>query len=557
MAVSTVAGLNSGIQWGEMVDMLMQVARQPLVTIESRITTYQTQLTHWNSIETKLGEVNAAAEEMATMSDFLVHTVSSSDADLITVDADDQAIPGSHEVVINQLAKNHVLVHLNGWVDEDTTPINTSGNDQSFSLQYGEEVLTFNVPSGTTLRGLVNLINSDEDNPGVTASIINSGSGESAYHLMLSGNDTGEDNRITILDTHEHPTNLGDGRTFDARTWDTTIAPQNAEIRVDGFPDPRWHWPNPWIESDSNTVEGVIPGLVLNLKKTTAEDEPVLISVGTDTAAVEEKVDALISAYNALTYQLDSVSRYDAENETAGPLFGDSLVRSIKNQMMMLVGSNIPGTKEGDVYRTLGQVGIRLTSGGLLSLNTSKFAEALKTDPTAVSRLFVFDVSSTSSHVTDVSHTEATRGGRYNFTLSYNEDGSLNPEGTNVIDGQEVTIHGVRLFSGAEGSNVEGLLMKLSNPGNGPAELSGTLSVYTGLAAMFVQQTSRFTDTETGDLKYTRDRINDTIHLLDTKVDSWNTRLKAIRANYEREFQAMETLIGQMNSQGNFIEQMG
>jgi len=46
-----------------------------------------------------------------------------------------------------------------------------------------------------TLEDLVGLINNDEENPGVTASLLYQGD---KYHLMLSGQRTGEDNQISL-----------------------------------------------------------------------------------------------------------------------------------------------------------------------------------------------------------------------------------------------------------------------------------------------------------------------------------------------------------------------
>ena len=68
----------------------------------------------------------------------------------------------------------------------------------SFAVGDGE-VYTISIPAETTLEDLVERINEDEDNPGVTASIIDTGTGDSPYQLVITANDTGEDNRIAII----------------------------------------------------------------------------------------------------------------------------------------------------------------------------------------------------------------------------------------------------------------------------------------------------------------------------------------------------------------------
>nr|NJM04321.1 hypothetical protein [Desulfobacula sp.] len=72
-------------------------------------------------------------------------------------------------------------------------------SELSFKLGKDGEVYTISVPAETTLEGLAARINEDEDNPGVTASIINTGTGDNPYKLVLESDDTGEDSRIIIV----------------------------------------------------------------------------------------------------------------------------------------------------------------------------------------------------------------------------------------------------------------------------------------------------------------------------------------------------------------------
>ena len=89
-----------------------------------------------------------------------------------------------------------------GFADTDTTAVNESGGDLSFAYTYNGQSTTITVASGTTLSELENLINNDAQNPGVTATIINDGSGLSnAYHLVLNGNKSGAAYQISDI-TH-------------------------------------------------------------------------------------------------------------------------------------------------------------------------------------------------------------------------------------------------------------------------------------------------------------------------------------------------------------------
>ncbi|MCG8565339.1 MAG: flagellar filament capping protein FliD [Desulfobacterales bacterium] len=81
----------------------------------------------------------------------------------------------------------------------DATAFESSASNATFSYSVGSgSPVSIDVPTDTTLSGLAELINSTPNNGGVTASIINTGSGDSPYKLVLKANDTGEASRITI-----------------------------------------------------------------------------------------------------------------------------------------------------------------------------------------------------------------------------------------------------------------------------------------------------------------------------------------------------------------------
>jgi len=73
------------------------------------------------------------------------------------------------------------------------------GSELSFKLGDESGVYAISIPPETTLEGLAERINSDENNPGVTATIINTGTGDNPYQLVLEANDSGENSRIMMV----------------------------------------------------------------------------------------------------------------------------------------------------------------------------------------------------------------------------------------------------------------------------------------------------------------------------------------------------------------------
>ncbi len=167
--------------------------------------------------------------------------------------------------------------------------------------------------------------------------------------------------------------------------------------------------------------------------------------------------------------------------------------------------------------------------------------------------MFVFDAESTSNFVTVTGHDENSVGGSYNFTLYYDANGVIDPNQNNTLDGSPVTVHGDSLVKGAEDTDVDGLLLMLTDPGNGPTSISGTVKVYTGLSVLLANSIDRLTDSYEGSLKTNREQINDSIDLLDERIEAWEDRLDLIEENYRRKFTQMEILIGHIQAQGAYL----
>lgn len=97
--------------------------------------------------------------------------------------------------------ENRVAVSGSAGVTSFTAPT------QELSFSVGDdEMFTISVPAETTLEGLAKRINEADDNPGVTATVIYTGTGDNPYQLVLKADDSGEDNRITII---SQPDGLG------------------------------------------------------------------------------------------------------------------------------------------------------------------------------------------------------------------------------------------------------------------------------------------------------------------------------------------------------------
>ncbi len=536
---ATFSGLASGIQWQDTVNMLMQIESQPLYRLEERKTEEQTRIDAWVSITSKLNALQSAATAIDTANKLLAMNASSSDGDIISVSATADAIAATHSIQVNQLAQQEVKVHDTGWADLAQTSLTGSGTD--FSYTFDGTTRTLTLASGATLSDLIEAINDDEDNPGVSASSIDDGTGASPIHLVLTANEASDTDSIVINDA---ATTIASDA-FDDTGWVRTKLAQQAQIRVDGYP------PADWIYRDSNTIEDVIDGVTLNIKDVTTSD--VQITVTEDQTETKAAIEEFVSAYNALIVELEAKTRYDAANEIRGLLAGDSSVRSLKSDLLTIVAGEIPGISSTAVYKTLGSVGVDMTSGGKLKIDSSDLEDALEADAQAVAELFALDTSSDNPYISFFKQESETVGGEYEVTVHYNADGTIDASANNTIGGYAATVESGQVLVGMDGTPVEGLRIYFQDPGSGPGTETATLRVGKGVASQFDGFVDIATDSVDGLVKQAKEVYEDSIESLEKQIESFGTRLAIKRDILTRQFLAMEQAVSAAQAQSSWI----
>jgi flagellar hook-associated protein 2 len=110
----------------------------------------------------------------------------------VNVTANDGVKPQTFDINVSQLAQNDVY-QSEGFASTDTV-INTSGSSKEITIGTGSAQTSVSIPAGATLQDLKDAINNA--NAGVTASIVDTGIGDSPYKLVLKADETGKDNDI-------------------------------------------------------------------------------------------------------------------------------------------------------------------------------------------------------------------------------------------------------------------------------------------------------------------------------------------------------------------------
>src|SRR5690606_17313525 len=137
------------------------------------------------------------------------------------------------------------------------------------------------------------------------------------------------------------------------------------------------------ITSAGNRVDGVIPGVTLQLlRKDPAET--VTVSVAADQTAAKTQVKAFVSAFNDLMTFVREQSQLagTGRSDTIGR---DAVLRGLSNELRAAVNAAY-GT--GGTYSYLSQVGLRFDRSGTLQFDEAAFDEATAAGNTQVLKLF-------------------------------------------------------------------------------------------------------------------------------------------------------------------------
>jgi flagellar hook-associated protein 2 len=213
--------------------------------------------------------------------------------------------------------------------------------------------------SNNNLSSLASYINTNSANlGGVTANVVTNAQGS---YLALSSSSGAISN---VSDS----TGLGMS-SYDAEA----VTGQNASFSVNGVN----------VQTASNTVTGVIPGVTLSLQS--ASSSPVTLSVTEDVDQAGTAIENFVSAYNAVAQALNTQFTYTSGASSQPPLFSDSSLQQVQSTLATDINYFMSGNSG---INSLSSVGVDLQQDGTLSVNTTTLASALSSNPSAVQNFF-------------------------------------------------------------------------------------------------------------------------------------------------------------------------
>jgi len=361
----TAAGVGSGLDIENIVSQLMTLERRPLVAIQGQVSVTQAKISSYGTLKSAVSSFQDAMKELSTLEAFRKFTSDSSDEDVMTATADADAAAGIYNIKVSRLAQNHKF-GSNEFAGTDTVG---GGSGDALTLTVNGNAATIDLSSAQSLTGIRDAINASAENPGVTATILNTGDGN--QRLILTADESGYDSRVE----------LSYGGSVNAGTFGFAITNQDslgttlvdltqldASYSIDGFA----------LTSATNKISSALDGLTLELK---GEGSSTL-ALARDNESIEESAQAFVDAYNEVLTTIDTLR----EEGLSGDSALSSIVRSMRNTLntspVGLIGS----------FNAISQLGIKTNPDtGQLEFNSSDFADALDIDFASVAQVFAND----------------------------------------------------------------------------------------------------------------------------------------------------------------------
>ena len=264
-------------------------------------------------------------------------------------------------------ADSEISVSGFDWIAADTT----------VAISQGEATMVVSAAPGTSYEEMAALINDAEDNPGVTAAIIDNGDTDAPFQMTLTANNTGEAARISLSNFAAMTQVTGSG--------EETL---NARFTVDGIA---------YSRQANTAITDVISGVTLDLKN--LGESTLNIEVSHE--SVKENIVAMVEGFNDLiSYVTGTQAEDDTEEDadTESPLDGLTNANRIVYQLKSLLTSVLDLDTD---YTSLADIGLDIARNGTISIDEDVLDQAIATDPDAISALFLGDADEDITGIAD------------------------------------------------------------------------------------------------------------------------------------------------------------
>ncbi len=359
MATITALGIGSGLDANSIVEQLMTLEQQPLISMQQKEAGYLAELSAVGQLRSAISTFKDAADALKSASDFDVFAATSADTAIFTASASGSAAVGTFDIQVQSLA----AVQKQGsasFLDSDTTTVGSAGDIVKITI--GSDTFSVDI-GGKTLEQISTAINEATDNVGVTSSVLQEDA--TNFYLTLSSDESGLANVMTLAFEDS-----GGSPIADPLTMAQTQGAADATILVDNTYT---------VSRSTNTIDDAINGVTITLLETSGS--AVTLDVTHNSNAVVNAIQGLVDTYNGLQTTVSELGN--------GQLSGDSTLRTLQNQVRSVINTAPSGLNGNLSY--LFDIGIEFEKDGTMSVDNSVLNDAVTANLDSVAELFSDD----------------------------------------------------------------------------------------------------------------------------------------------------------------------
>ena len=293
-------GVGSGLALDSLVEQLITAERQPKEDrLNAKEENIESEISGLGKIKSKLSEFQDIVDELKRDREINGRapkvTNPTEDSDILSAESANSALRGSYNITVSQLASGSRITTDEGAFSSSSDNLLTSGSG-SLTFSVGtDKSFTVSVGADTSLADLRELINDNEDNFGVTANIIETGT-SSGPRLVFLSSETGSGNDLVITNDNGTPeldklSTVGGSNNINP---DNIENAKNAVASVDGIE----------VQSQTNKFENTIQNVTFTAKDLSpkqADGELIAskLTIGFDKEGLEEKIREFVDGYNS------------------------------------------------------------------------------------------------------------------------------------------------------------------------------------------------------------------------------------------------------------------
>lgn len=328
-----LGGTAGQIDVNTLISQLMAAASIPQQQLQNKLTTQQSQLSTYQTINSKMSSLLTAGQNLTGSTTWGATSASSSNSAVVATSSAGAPL-GSTTFDVTQIAQAQI----------STVAADSSGNlvsDPSAGITVNGTAISLKSGSASDVASAINAAK-----VGVTANVVQTDSGQV---LQLTGQKTGATAGAFSATGFENAAQ-------------TVVAAKDAQVTVGTVGSGGYT-----VSSATNTFTNVIAGVTFSVS---APATNVTISVTNGSQTISNAVQSMVNAANT------AMTEMNQDTAQGAILATDPTVTSISQSILSAVSR---GTSTGGSYS---DYGITIDSNGAMSFDADAFAAAYTADPT-------------------------------------------------------------------------------------------------------------------------------------------------------------------------------